>query len=188
MLDPCTGKAKPRISATWSTGKNRIMIFGPKTDGTYIIEFKTAAGDLMVGKGRFHQTRPTVAGSLMGAAARWCTGDGSCDHWKSTRRSKNAKRSLGCEADQALANLRDVIIIARVALERQGFRRPATALPHGDYHGRTGRPHDHAQGAPLRLKTSRNKQKRLFKVGSTAASPSRKRSLGRVRERDRAAE
>jgi hypothetical protein len=25
-------------------GKNRIMIYGPKTDGTYIVEFKTAAG------------------------------------------------------------------------------------------------------------------------------------------------
>jgi hypothetical protein len=27
------------------TGKNRIMIYGPKKDGTYIIEFKTAAGE-----------------------------------------------------------------------------------------------------------------------------------------------
>ena len=26
------------------TGKNRIMI-GPKNDGTYVIEFKTAAGE-----------------------------------------------------------------------------------------------------------------------------------------------
>jgi hypothetical protein len=26
------------------TGKNRIMIYGPKTDGTYVIEFRTAAG------------------------------------------------------------------------------------------------------------------------------------------------
>jgi hypothetical protein len=24
------------------TGKNRIMIYGPKTDGTYIVEFRTA--------------------------------------------------------------------------------------------------------------------------------------------------
>jgi hypothetical protein len=23
-------------------GKNRIMIYGPKTDGTYVIEFRTA--------------------------------------------------------------------------------------------------------------------------------------------------
>ena len=24
------------------TGKNRIMIYGPKTDGTYVVEFRTA--------------------------------------------------------------------------------------------------------------------------------------------------
>jgi hypothetical protein len=29
------------------TGKNRIMIFGPKNDGTYVIEFRTAAGELL---------------------------------------------------------------------------------------------------------------------------------------------
>jgi hypothetical protein len=29
------------------TGKNRIMIFGPKTDGTHIIEFRTAAGEAL---------------------------------------------------------------------------------------------------------------------------------------------
>ena len=31
-----------------STGKNRIMIYGPKTDGTYIIEFRTADGESLV--------------------------------------------------------------------------------------------------------------------------------------------
>jgi hypothetical protein len=25
-------------------GKSRIMIFGPKTDGTYVVEFRTAEG------------------------------------------------------------------------------------------------------------------------------------------------
>jgi hypothetical protein len=29
------------------TSKNRIMIYGPKNDGTYIIEFKTAAGEAL---------------------------------------------------------------------------------------------------------------------------------------------
>jgi hypothetical protein len=29
------------------TGKNRIMIYGPKHDGTYVIEFKTAAGEAL---------------------------------------------------------------------------------------------------------------------------------------------
>ena len=26
------------------SGKNRIMIFGPKNDGTYVVEFRTAEG------------------------------------------------------------------------------------------------------------------------------------------------
>ena len=29
------------------TGKNRIMIYGPKNDGTYIVEFRTADGDAL---------------------------------------------------------------------------------------------------------------------------------------------
>jgi hypothetical protein len=29
------------------TGKNRIMIFGPKDDGTYIAEFRTASGEAL---------------------------------------------------------------------------------------------------------------------------------------------
>jgi hypothetical protein len=28
-------------------GQNRIMIYGPKADGTYVIEFKTAAGEVL---------------------------------------------------------------------------------------------------------------------------------------------
>jgi hypothetical protein len=28
-------------------GKNRIMIYGPRTDGTYIVEFKTAEGEAL---------------------------------------------------------------------------------------------------------------------------------------------
>jgi hypothetical protein len=28
-----------------TTGKNRIMIYGPKTDGTYVVEFRTAEGE-----------------------------------------------------------------------------------------------------------------------------------------------
>ena len=28
-------------------GKNRIMIYGPKEDGTYVVEFKTAPGDAL---------------------------------------------------------------------------------------------------------------------------------------------
>jgi hypothetical protein len=29
------------------TGKNRIMIYGPKDDGTYVVEFKTSGGDVL---------------------------------------------------------------------------------------------------------------------------------------------
>jgi hypothetical protein len=28
-------------------GKNRIMIFGPKDDGTYVVEFRTTAGEAL---------------------------------------------------------------------------------------------------------------------------------------------
>ena len=30
-----------------TAGKNRIMIYGPKEDGTYVVEFTTAAGEVM---------------------------------------------------------------------------------------------------------------------------------------------
>ena len=29
------------------TGKNRIMIYGPKNDGTYVVEFRPAAGETL---------------------------------------------------------------------------------------------------------------------------------------------
>jgi hypothetical protein len=30
-----------------TSGKNRIMIYGPRDDGTYIVEFRTAAGEAL---------------------------------------------------------------------------------------------------------------------------------------------
>ena len=30
-----------------TTGNNRIMIFGPKSDGTYVVEFRTAGGETL---------------------------------------------------------------------------------------------------------------------------------------------
>jgi hypothetical protein len=33
--------------AITTIGKNRIMIFGPKADGTYVIEFRTDAGEVL---------------------------------------------------------------------------------------------------------------------------------------------
>ena len=35
-----------------TTGKNQIMIFGPKPDGTYVVEFRTATGWRSVGETR----------------------------------------------------------------------------------------------------------------------------------------
>jgi hypothetical protein len=30
-----------------ATGKNRIMIFGPKDDGTHVVEFRTSDGEVL---------------------------------------------------------------------------------------------------------------------------------------------
>jgi hypothetical protein len=32
---------------TTESGKNRIMIYGPKNDGTYIVEFRMATGEAL---------------------------------------------------------------------------------------------------------------------------------------------
>ena len=36
-----------RVSAAPESGRNRIMIYGPKNDGTYVVEFKTADGEAL---------------------------------------------------------------------------------------------------------------------------------------------
>lgn len=35
------------MSVAPESGRNRIMIYGPKRDGTYIVEFKTADGEAL---------------------------------------------------------------------------------------------------------------------------------------------
>ncbi len=35
------------MSVAPETDRNRIMIYGPKNDGTYVIEFKTAASEAL---------------------------------------------------------------------------------------------------------------------------------------------
>jgi hypothetical protein len=35
------------VSGATTQGKNRITIFGPKDDGTYVVEFKTAEGEAL---------------------------------------------------------------------------------------------------------------------------------------------
>jgi hypothetical protein len=37
--------------------KNRIMIYGPKTDGTYVVEFRTADGEALAISGPAGETR-----------------------------------------------------------------------------------------------------------------------------------
>jgi hypothetical protein len=39
------GKGALATSVAPESGRNRIMIYGPKNDGTYIVEFKTADGE-----------------------------------------------------------------------------------------------------------------------------------------------
>jgi hypothetical protein len=39
----CVGSAEAMTTA----GKDRIMIFGPKNDGIYVVEFRTAAGEVL---------------------------------------------------------------------------------------------------------------------------------------------
>jgi hypothetical protein len=44
-------------------GKNRIMVYGPKDDGTYVVEFRTAEGDVLgdldsENRGARHPTLP----------------------------------------------------------------------------------------------------------------------------------
>jgi hypothetical protein len=35
------------MSVAPPSGQNRIMIYGPKPDGSYIVEFRTAAGEAL---------------------------------------------------------------------------------------------------------------------------------------------
>ena len=47
------------VVARVMTGKNRIMIYGPKDDGTYVVEFRTADGDCNRRVYFLHVTVPT---------------------------------------------------------------------------------------------------------------------------------
>jgi hypothetical protein len=51
-------------------GKNRIMIYGPKDDGTYVIEFRTAAGEsLAISIQGAGGPKSEIQASLFGGAA-----------------------------------------------------------------------------------------------------------------------
>jgi hypothetical protein len=40
-------KAEVAMGVAPESGRNRIMIYGPRNDGTYIVEFKTADGEAL---------------------------------------------------------------------------------------------------------------------------------------------
>src|SRR5262249_36108236 len=40
-------KGAPEISVAPPSGQDRIMIYGPKDDGTYVVEFRTAEGEVL---------------------------------------------------------------------------------------------------------------------------------------------
>ena len=41
------GRERLAMSVAPSSGQNRIMIYGPKRDGTYIVEFRIANGEAL---------------------------------------------------------------------------------------------------------------------------------------------
>ena len=45
------------MSVAPESGRNRIMIYGPKGDGTYVVEFKTADGEALAISVRVGETR-----------------------------------------------------------------------------------------------------------------------------------
>jgi hypothetical protein len=57
---------------TTPAGKNRIMIFGPKSDGTYVIEFRTAAGESLT---------ISIPGTEAAVFKSGCHTDCSCRMW-----------------------------------------------------------------------------------------------------------
>ena len=52
---------KVRFLAAARTGKNRIMIYGPRSDGTYSVEFETADGGGLAISCRLETTRGKAA-------------------------------------------------------------------------------------------------------------------------------
>jgi len=53
------------------TGNNRIMIFGPKSDGTYVVEFRTAAGETLTIS--IPSSEATVSGTFRSACLTACS-------------------------------------------------------------------------------------------------------------------
>jgi hypothetical protein len=55
------------------SGRNRIMIYGPKNDGTYVVEFKTADGEALASACRLERpvcSNTSRSGCLTGCLCR----------------------------------------------------------------------------------------------------------------------
>jgi hypothetical protein len=68
--------------AMTEAGKNRIMIFDPRADGTYVIEFRTAAGEALAILNP--QDRDDSGPALPGTYALWavCAGRSVRNLWR----------------------------------------------------------------------------------------------------------
>jgi hypothetical protein len=53
------------------TGKNKIMIFGPKDDGSYVVEFKTADGEVL--SISIPETKPQSSGTSRSGCRTVCS-------------------------------------------------------------------------------------------------------------------
>ena len=62
------------MSVAPETGRNRIMIYGPKPDGTYVVEFVTADGDSLAISVPAGETR--VLKHFSGPHALWAVRSG----------------------------------------------------------------------------------------------------------------
>ena len=68
------------MSVAPESGRNRIMIYGPKIDGTYIVEFMTADGEALAISVPVGETREPQA--LSGADAVWVVRAGRGGRYK----------------------------------------------------------------------------------------------------------
>ncbi len=65
--------------AVTAAGKNRIMIYGPKEDGTYVVEFKTAAGEALA------ISIPQSEAGVIPTSRSGCHMGCSCRRWRRTK-------------------------------------------------------------------------------------------------------
>ena len=75
------------------TGKNRIMIFGPKNDGTYVVEFRTVEGEALA------ISIPRSEAHVIRHFRSDCRTDCSCRRCRANRQSPARHGPLPPDAD-----------------------------------------------------------------------------------------